>query len=86
MVNAAVAPNQCPLPKFVIHGRTLSHDLRKQRGTGKCMVLVPLFDLKFLNELGKRCRNFKSAALAATEAGECGGSGAPFLPARRERT
>ena len=29
------------------------------------MILVPLFDLKFLNELAatERCRNFKSAAL-----------------------
>src|SRR5262249_19155942 len=99
---------------------TLSHELRKQRGTGKHMVPVPPFDLKFLNELaaggvgtsnrrhqcpasagrvtsrhpltptsepngnwpaycspaalrfevpkracGRRCRNFKSAALAA---------------------
>jgi hypothetical protein len=27
------------------------HELRKQRGTSKFMILVPLFDLKFLNEL-----------------------------------
>src|SRR6266436_2117060 len=40
-----------PLPKFVIHRGTLSHELRKQRGTSKHMILVPLFDLKFLNEL-----------------------------------
>jgi len=38
------------LPKFVIHRGTPSHELRKQRGTGKHMILVPLFDLKFLNE------------------------------------
>src|SRR5262245_36917821 len=30
------------------------------------MILVPLFDLKFLTELCcRRCRNFKSAALAS---------------------
>src|ERR1043166_1576611 len=40
-----------PFPKFVIHCGTLSHELRKQRGTSKYMILVPLFDLKFLNEL-----------------------------------
>src|SRR5258708_12696457 len=40
-----------PLPKFVIHRSNLLHELRKQRGTSKFMILVPLFDLKFLNEL-----------------------------------
>src|SRR6266540_181672 len=40
-----------PFPKFVIHCGTLSHELRKQRDTSKYMILVPLFDLKFLNEL-----------------------------------
>src|SRR5262249_4074746 len=39
-----------PLPKFVIHRGRLGHELRKQRGTSKSMILVPLFDLKFLNE------------------------------------
>jgi hypothetical protein len=39
-----------PFPKFVIHCGTLSHELRKQRGTSSHMILVPLFDLKFLNE------------------------------------
>jgi hypothetical protein len=34
----------------VIHRGTLSHELRKQRGTSKHMILVLLFDLKFLNE------------------------------------
>src|SRR5215472_6711937 len=43
--------SSAPLPKFVIHRGTLSHELRKQRGTSKHMILVPLFDLKFLNEL-----------------------------------
>ena len=38
-------------PKFVIHGGTVGHELRKQRGTNKFMILVPLFDLKFLTEL-----------------------------------
>ncbi len=36
---------------FYIHCGTLLHELRKQRGTSKYMILVPLFDLKFLNEL-----------------------------------
>jgi len=40
-----------PLPKFVIHGRTLQYELRKQRGTSDFMILVPLFDFKFLHEL-----------------------------------
>ena len=40
-----------PLPKFVIHCSTLRHELRKQRGTGKFMTLMPLFDLKFLEEI-----------------------------------
>src|SRR5262245_16649537 len=39
-----------PLPKFVIHRSKLRHELRKQRGTSKYMILVPLIDLKFLNE------------------------------------
>src|SRR6266542_3524738 len=40
-----------PFPKFVIHCGILLRELRKQRGTSKYMILVPLFDLKFLNEL-----------------------------------
>src|SRR5258708_18372793 len=39
-----------PFPKFVIRRSTLCHELRKQRGTSKTMILVPLFDLKFLIE------------------------------------
>src|SRR5438067_13632502 len=39
-----------PLPKFVIHRGTTRHELRKQRGTSNSMILVPLFDLKFLTE------------------------------------
>src|SRR5215510_7971628 len=39
-----------PLPKFVIHRSNLWHELRKQKGTSKYMILVPLIDLKFLNE------------------------------------
>jgi hypothetical protein len=46
-----IGGTSAPLPKFVIHRSTLRHELRKQRGTSKSMVLVPLFDLKFLNEL-----------------------------------
>src|SRR5690348_4395211 len=40
------------------------HELQKAKGTSKSMVLVPLFDLKFLKVLAAWCRNFKSAALA----------------------
>src|SRR5438105_2398889 len=37
----------------------------KQKGTSNYMILVPLFDLKFPERTcGRRCRNFKSAALA----------------------
>src|SRR5262245_46913182 len=39
-----------PLSKLVIHCSTARHELRKQRGTSKFMMLVPLFDLKFLDE------------------------------------
>ena len=39
-----------PFPKFVIRRSTLCHELRKQRGTSKRMILVPPFDLKFLAE------------------------------------
>src|SRR5262249_30368128 len=38
-------------PKFVTHGGTLLHELRKRTGTSKLMILVPLFDLKFLDEI-----------------------------------
>ena len=31
-----------PLPKFVIHCSTSSHELRKKRGTSKSMILVSL--------------------------------------------
>ena len=41
---------ECPLPKFVVYRGALRHELRKQRGTSKHMILVPLFDLKFLIE------------------------------------
>jgi hypothetical protein len=51
--------------KFVIQRSTLGHELRKPKGTSNSMILVPLFDLKFLRRTrGTRCRNFKSAALA----------------------
>jgi hypothetical protein len=40
-----------PIPKFAIPCGQLSRELRKQRGTSNLMILVPLLDLKFLNEL-----------------------------------
>jgi hypothetical protein len=40
-----------PLPKFVIRCSTLGHELRKRRGTSNDLILVPLFDLKFLIEI-----------------------------------
>src|SRR6266850_7141103 len=59
-----------PFPKFGIHLSTLRHELRKQRGTSNSMILVPLFDLKFLTEFAAGCcRNFKSAALVRGFAG-----------------
>ena len=39
-----------PFPKLVIHRGGLGHELRKERGTSNSMILVPLFDLKFLEE------------------------------------
>src|SRR6476646_4272951 len=45
------ASASAPFPKFVIHRGTLSHELRKQRGTSKYLILVPLIDLKFPNGL-----------------------------------
>src|SRR6266436_96115 len=63
-----VRRTSAPLPKFVIHRSAPGHELRKQRGTSKFMILVPLFDLKFLNEPRRDCcRNFKSAALATKQ-------------------
>jgi hypothetical protein len=44
-------------PKFVIHSSTLVTNFGKQRVLAKYLLLVPLFDLKFLN------------ARAATDAG-----------------
>src|SRR6266436_8400101 len=58
------SPASGPLPKFVIHRGTFRLELRKQRGTSNSMILVPLFDLKFLERVcGNCCRNFKAAAL-----------------------
>src|SRR5215510_950118 len=42
------ASRKCPASEL---RDTWQHELRKQRGTSKYMVLTPLFDLKFLNEL-----------------------------------
>src|SRR3569623_1190424 len=51
--------------KFVIKRGTLEYELRKPKVTSNSMILVPLFDFKFLRRTrGTRCRNFKSAALA----------------------
>src|SRR3954470_16800834 len=55
--------------KFVLQRGTLGHELRKPKGTSNSMILVTLFDLKFLRRTrGTRCRNFKSAALDRTVA------------------
>jgi hypothetical protein len=35
-------------PKFVIRLRIFANELRKAKGTSKPLMLVPLFDLKFL--------------------------------------
>ena len=56
--------------KFVIQRSTLEYELRKPKGTSNSMILVPLFDLKFLRRTrGARCRNFKSASLARSARG-----------------
>jgi hypothetical protein len=48
----------------VIRCGTLGHELRKPKGTSNSMILVPLFDLKFLRWTRVNgCRNFTSAAL-----------------------
>src|ERR1043166_621428 len=48
--SAFTAAASAPFPKFVIRRSTLCHELRKTRSTSKSMILVPLFDLKFLVE------------------------------------
>jgi hypothetical protein len=53
----AIGYTSAHFPKFVFHQRTHPHELRKVMGTGKLMILVPLFDLKSL------------AGLAAYDAG-----------------
>ena len=50
-LTAAATATSAPLRKFVIHTSILSHELRKQKGTSKSRILVPLFDLKFLMTL-----------------------------------
>jgi hypothetical protein len=37
-------------PKFGIRPRILANELRKAKGTGKPVILMPLFDLKFVIE------------------------------------
>ena len=41
-------------PKFVIRLRILANELRKAKGTSKLVILVPLFDLKFLINFAAR--------------------------------
>jgi len=40
-----------PFPKFVTHCGAPVTNFGSERGTGKHIILVPLFDLKFLREL-----------------------------------
>src|SRR6478736_3269302 len=37
-LQTAITTTSAPFPKFVIHGGTLGHELRKQRGTSKYMI------------------------------------------------
>src|SRR5262249_57344821 len=64
-----------PLPKFITPLEASSARASEAKGAlSKLMILVPLFDLTFLNVLAADgCRNFKSAALAR------GPSAAPIL-------
>jgi hypothetical protein len=48
--NSRVCRASARFPKFVIRGSTLMDEFRKAKGTSKHMILVPLFDLKFLIE------------------------------------
>ena len=41
-------------PKFVIRLSNLAREFRKAKGTSKFLILVPLFDLKFLIEIAAR--------------------------------
>src|SRR5262245_555422 len=66
MQSMRLQDTSAPLSKFVIHCSTARHELRKQRGTSKFMILVPLFDLKFLDEFAAGgAGTSKSAALAS---------------------
>src|SRR5262249_19928295 len=61
-------------PKLVIHRGILSHELRKQGGTSKHMILVPLSRFEVPKRAcGRWCRNFKSAALASAGPGPAQG-------------
>src|SRR5262249_16052232 len=40
-----------PLPKFVTHWSSTDTNFGSERGTSKFMILVPLFELTFLNEV-----------------------------------
>jgi hypothetical protein len=57
--------SSCPVAAPTIH------ELRKVMGTSNLWLLVPLFDLKFVDEVRRWYRrNFKSAALAARSQSE----------------
>ncbi len=63
--NRRAAKPSASFPKFVIPGGKHLHELRKQRGTSKPMIIVPLFDFEVPEQTCRaRRRNFKSAALA----------------------
>ncbi|MFL5061572.1 MAG: hypothetical protein ACJ8DQ_15915, partial [Xanthobacteraceae bacterium] len=47
------------LPKFVIHRSILRHELRKQRGTSKSMILVPPFDESSYSSLRQAVEEFQ---------------------------
>jgi hypothetical protein len=54
-------------------------------GTGKFMILVPLFDLKSLGSFRRlRCRDFKSAALEGGK--DVAGRPNPARPSHGDRT
>jgi hypothetical protein len=50
----ALSIPSAPLPKFVIHERTSRTNFGSKGGASKLMILVPLFDLKFLEEHAAR--------------------------------
>jgi hypothetical protein len=64
MLNADKTP--VPLSEVGDTSSPLGHELGKQEGAGKYLVLVPLFDLKVLNACAATDKGIsKSAALVA---------------------